>query len=115
MLSRKYRLTGVKNFARVQTEGKVYQSNDFGLAVLDRKDGEPSRFAFVVSTKIAKEAVDRNRIKRIIGESVRLNLLGIVNGYDMVFLAKPSILRIPTDEMMKEVKEFLIKLEFLNQ
>ena len=107
MLSRKNRLTGAKNFIRVQAEGKVYQSKDFGSAVVDRKDGAPSRFAFVVSTKIAKEAVDRNRIKRIMGEAIRLNTLNICDGIDFVFLAKPSITRIPTTEIMKEVKESL--------
>ena len=113
MLSRKNRLTGAENFARVQAEGKVYQSKNFGIAAIDRKDGAPSRFAFVVSTKIAKEAVDRNRIKRIIGEVVRLNMFSIRDGFDVVFLAKPSITRIPTSEIMKEVKESLEKDGFI--
>ncbi len=115
MLSRKNRLTGVKNFARVQAEGKVLQSKNFGVAVVDRKDEAPSRFAFVVSTKIAKEAVDRNRIKRIIGEAVRLSIFNVRDGYDIVFLAKPSITRIPTTEIMKEVKESLTGGGFFKQ
>ena len=107
MLSKKSRLVGVKNFTKVQNEGRVYQSRNFGLAVVDRKDGGPSRFAFVASTKVAREAVDRNRIKRVLGEGVRLSLFDIKNGYDMVFLAKPTITRIPTDQIMKEVRESL--------
>ncbi len=107
MLSRKNRLVGPKNFERVQKEGSVYQSINFGLAVVDRVDKDPSRFASVVSKKVALEAVDRNRIKRVIGEAVRLSMFDIKNGYDMVFLAKPGITRIPTSEIMREVKECL--------
>lgn len=113
MLSKKNRLTGSENFVRVQNEGKVYQSKNFGIAVVDRKDSGPSRFAFIVSTKISKEAVDRNRIKRIMREVVRLNILNIRDGFDFVFLAKPSITRVSTEEIMKEVKESLIKEGFL--
>lgn len=107
MLSKKYRLIGAKNFTKVQKEGRVFQSKNFGVAVLDRKDETPSRFAFIASTKVAKEAVDRNRIKRVLGEGVRLSLFDIKKGFDMVFLAKPGITRIPTSEIMKEVRQCL--------
>lgn len=72
MLARKYRLTGSKNFTKVEKEGKVYQSTNFGIAYVRREDEDPSRFAFIVSTKIAKDAVDRNRFKRAMSEGVRL-------------------------------------------
>ena len=107
MLSRKSRLIGVSNFTKVQKEGRVYQSANFGLAVVDRKDLDPSRFAFVASTKVAREAVDRNRIKRVMGEAVRLSLFDLKKGYNMVFLAKPGITRVPTSEIMKEVRQCL--------
>jgi ribonuclease P protein component len=109
MLSKKNRLTEEKDFVRVQADGKVYQSANFGIAVADRNDSGPSRFAFIVSNKIAKEAVDRNRIKRVMSEVIRLNVTNIRDGLDVVFLAKPSITRVPTTEIMKEVKESLEK------
>ena len=85
----------------------MFQSKNFGLAVVDRKDIEPSRFAFVVSKKVAGEAVDRNRVKRILGEGVRLSLFDIKPGFDMVFLARPTITRFSTADIMREVKECL--------
>src|SRR3990167_1552415 len=110
MIAKKIRLTGSKNFTRVQKEGKMFQSVNFGIAYIDRKDESPSRFAFVVSTKIAKAAVDRNRFKRAMGEAVRIESSRLQPGYDVVFLAKTLIVRIPTSEIMKEVVRALTEL-----
>jgi ribonuclease P protein component len=104
MLAKKFRLSGSKTFENVQKEGKMFQSANFGVAYLDRKDELPSRFAFIVSTKIAKDAVDRNRFKRAMSESVRIASIDLKTGFDVVFLAKTSIIRIPTDGVMKEVR-----------
>jgi len=104
MLAKKFRLTGGKDFKNVEVNGKTFQSANFGIAYLDKKDVCPPRFAFVVSTKISKEAVDRNTIKRHISETVRLMVNEVKEGYDVVFLAKPSIMRCPADEIAREVR-----------
>lgn len=110
MLAKKYKLTGSKDYARVQDEGKVVQSENFGMAYLNRKDDLPSRFGFVISTKVAKDAVDRNRYKRAMSEAVRIETINLTTGYDVVFLAKPIILKASTVVVMKEVKNTLKKL-----
>lgn len=107
MLAKKFRLTEQKDFKKIQEEGRVHQFNSFGVAMLEKDGEEASRFGFIVSTKIAKDAVDRNRFKRAMSESVRMNSTDIKNGFDVVFLAKTSIVRVPTSEIMKEVKEAL--------
>ena len=104
MLAKKFRLTGGKDFKNVEVNGKTFQSANFGIAYLDRENFGPPRFAFVVSTKISKEAVDRNTIKRHISETVRLMVNEVKEGYDVVFLAKPSIMRCPADEIAREVR-----------
>jgi ribonuclease P protein component len=104
MLAKKFRLTGQKNFEKVEKLGETFQSNNFGIAYLDRGDKNPPRFAFVVSTKISKEAVDRNTIKRHISETVRLMVGEIKEGLDVVFLAKTTIIRCPADEIVREVR-----------
>lgn len=104
MLARKNRLIDSKDFKRVEKEGTVFQSQNFGLAYFNRKDEEPSKFGFVVSTKIAKDAVDRNRFKRAMSESVRTSGTYLKPGFDVVFLAKTSIVKTPTSDIMKEVK-----------
>ena len=88
MLSKKYKLTDSSDFKKVQNEGKVYQSNNFGIAYLKRNDAQTSRFAFIVSTKISKDAVDRNRFKRTMSDAVRLSTIDLLPGFDVVFLGK---------------------------
>lgn len=107
MLPGKYRLKKRSSFARVELSGKMSQFPLFGLGVLDREDKEPSKFGFVISTKISKKAVDRNKIKRIISEEVRLNYKNTKVGYDVVFLAKPAILRKEEEYIRKEVVKAL--------
>ena len=104
MLAKKFKLTETKDYAKVQENGKVFQSDNFGIAYLDRGDQDASRFGFIVSTKIAKEAVDRNRCKRAMSEAVRINSIDLLPGFDIVFLAKTSIARASTADIMKEVR-----------
>jgi len=107
MLPSKYRLKKRSSFARVELSGKVSQFPLFGLGVLKREDKKPSKFGFVISTRISKKAVDRNKIKRILSEEVRLNYKSIKPGYNVVFLVKPSILKKDEDYIRKEVLKSL--------
>ena len=91
MLSKKHRLPLRYELHRVQKEGEVYQFPYFAL-LLARNNLGFSRFAFIVSNKIHKRATKRNRIKRLLRESVRSFLPITKPGFDGVFLAKKSIL-----------------------
>ena len=104
MLARKFRLSEKRDFEKIQNEGKVFQSANFGIGILKRGDSDVSRFGFIVSTKIAKDAVDRNRFKRAMSEAVRMSMSDLSEGYDVVFLAKTSIVRVSTEQIMKEVR-----------
>lgn len=113
MLGRESRLSDPNDFKRIQEKGKVFQFSNFGIGVYERGDGKPSRFGFVISVKVAKRAVDRNNVKRILSEAVRFLLVNAKKGFDVVFLAKPSILRGSTAEVSKEVKEALKEIELI--
>lgn len=105
MLAKKFRLTQSRDFRKVQETGTTYQSPNFGIAMLDRHDTDPTRFAFVISTKISKDAVDRNTIRRHMSETVRLLTNYVKDGMDVVFLAKTSIIKVPADGIVREVRE----------
>lgn len=116
MLASKNRLKKKINFARVEIDGKLIQSNSFGLGIYNRSkdfNGETNntetRFGFIISTKISKKAVTRNKIKRIIAEVVRKELDTIQKGLDVVFLIKPNILKVKKEELEKEVYEIIAK------
>lgn len=49
---------------------------------------EMSRFGFIVGLKISKKAVERNKIKRLLSEVIRVNLKQIKNNYDIITVVK---------------------------
>ena len=105
MIASVYRLRGNNSFKEVLDKGKMVQSDSFGIAFVKREDEEVPRFGFIVSTKVSKEAVQRNRIKRALSEAVRFMTSDIKSGYDVVFLAKQRAARSSTDVLMNEVRE----------
>lgn len=129
MLASKNRLKKKINFARIEIDGKMIQSKSFGMGVYDRlniynseevindeSDRKESHFGFIISTKISKKAVIRNKIKRIIAEVVRKRLNDITRGLDVVFLIKPAAVKmngesvaINKEELEKEVNEIITK------
>lgn len=111
MLAKEYKLRGDKIFERVKKEGRKFQSDNFGVSVLKREDQDNPRFGFVISKKISKMAVHRNRIERAFNETVRQNMQIIPKGYDYVFLVKKGIMRKTVEEMMFEIKSFLQRVE----
>jgi ribonuclease P protein component len=110
MLASKNLLKGKNRVEEVKKKGNLFQSESFGATVIKRDDEGPQRFAFVISTKISKLAVHRNRIKRALGEAVRRNLKRAPKNIDVVFLAKKNADSKTTDELMKETEKFLSDL-----
>ena len=95
----------------LRDKGKLIPGNLFGMSFL--KEGEEeNRFGFVISKKISKRAVDRNRIKRLLSESVKKNL-EILNSKSLkiVFLAKKTLLGKKMEEVEPEVKTMLEKIK----
>lgn len=91
MLPPKYRLPLRDELHQIQKNGEVYQFPLFGLLV-GKKKLSLSRFGFIVSNKIHKRATKRNKIKRLLRESVQKLLPKIKPGFAVVFLVKKGIL-----------------------
>lgn len=106
MLAREYRIKKKELIEEIKKQGKVLQSENFGVAKLTNDDNEKPRFAFIISTKISKLAVHRNRINRALHEGVRRVLKSVPSKFDYVFLAKKSIAKKTTEEIIKEVESF---------
>ena len=76
-------------FERVRRAGRSWAS---GPVVLNAAPNgqEGNRFGFVTGKKVGG-AVERNRARRLIREAVRLKLPLLKPGYDLVWVARPSI------------------------
>lgn len=73
MLSQKSRISNPRLIDKLNKEGKAFKTSHFVFKYLPSQFGE-SKFAAVVSKKIAPKAFDRNRLRRQIAESLRLNM-----------------------------------------
>src|SRR4030042_2702395 len=107
ILPEQSRLKGSKLIESVKKGGKIQQSENFGVCYLNKDEKQTSRFAFIVSKKISKLAVNRNRINRAFNEGVRRCLKIIPKGVDFIFLAKREIANRSTEEIIKEVENFI--------
>jgi len=73
MLSRTNRISNDRLIEKLQKRGKIFKTTHFIFKFLP-SDLAGSKFAILITKKIAPKAVDRNRLKRQINESIRLNL-----------------------------------------
>jgi ribonuclease P protein component len=112
MLARDNRLDP-KDFSTLKRQGKISHSESFSISYRKRADKLPSRFGFVVSTKISTKATIRNKSKRALREGVRHITTIAKPGYDCVFLAKPVIVKKYTSELLEEVRTALTKIKVL--
>jgi len=74
-------------------------------------DFKVREIGIVVSKKISKKAVERNKIKRLLSEAIRRNLGEVKEGYRMVFLSKKEILGKSLGEIEEEVRRVIGKNE----
>ncbi len=114
MLPKENRLVRKPDFEKVKEKGEKFQSHLFGLLVFPNEE-DVSRFGFVISTKLSKKAVKRNRVKRILREQVRLSLPKIKNGFDVIFLGKKALLEVSYKEIGKEIKRLFKKSGLLEE
>src|SRR5262245_14260459 len=97
MLKKTNRLAKAADIGKVFAKGRAFFNQFFTVKFLP--DPKTRRFTVVVSTKVHKSAVKRNRLKRIVRESVRRNLGGFRAGSYML-IAKPKIASLPEKEIL---------------
>jgi ribonuclease P protein component len=108
MLKKQHRLAKSKDVQITVKKGRSFFNTLFTLKALPTRSGTV-RFTVVVSTKVAKNAVERNRIKRVVREAVRLSLDKLLPS-DYALLVKPKakgleskILRAEFERLLKPV------------
>lgn len=89
MLPKRNRIKKRKDFERIFRHGKEAEYD--GLLLKVKASDQPfSRFGFIVSNKVSKKAVVRNRIRRQLHEVVRKLLPEIKTSVDGVFITRPG-------------------------
>lgn len=97
MLKRENRLAKSKDIQTAFARGRTFFNPFFSIRFLPKPTQK--RFTVVVSTKVYKRAVARNRLKRLVREYLRKNL-DKFSGGSYVIAAKPKITSLPETEII---------------
>lgn len=106
MLSARYRFHGHGSLRYVYKNGQAARSRLLTVKYTRNKHRKYSRFAVVVSKKVHKSAVGRNRIRRRMYEIIRQELPEIAEAHDVVVIVTSSeVLALPAPELPQIVRQ----------
>lgn len=110
-LNIKNRLKKKKEFDDVFQNGKTVNGS-FLFIKFKKNNLEVPRFGFIAGLKISKKAVERNRIKRLLSEVVRVELKHIKNNYDIITVVKSAaIIKADKNDVIDDFNIILKKLK----
>ncbi|HEV2581556.1 MAG TPA: ribonuclease P protein component [Ktedonobacteraceae bacterium] len=112
-LSRVWRLRNNSDFQRVRQQGQNLSSR---LLILAWNPNEVAqlRVGFVVSKRISKRAVQRNYIKRLLGEAVRGVLPALPANIDIVFTARGQVAATDLSALRQDMLALLRRAKLLS-
>ena len=113
MLSKKYRFHSRGGVRHTYQHGKTIRDAKISL-VFANNSRKNQRFAVVVSKKVLKSAVGRNKIRRRVYEAVRLELANIEKPVDCIFIVYTrEISVIDFEELRSLIHSLLIEAKII--
>ena len=112
MIAKDIRISRKKDFDLILRSKLKFYSNNLVLR-FSKNELSKSRFCVVVSKKISKKAVDRNKIRRRIYEIVRLNYNKIKPNFDFMIFVSRGILKMKYQEIEQEILSLFKKAKVL--
>lgn len=103
MLARKHRINK-KLFEEILKKGKIFSSDYLYIKTLPISE-KHSAFTFVVSSKVAKRAVERNKLKRRARHIVKKILPKIEKGLGVIIFFKKGVEKMTFSELEKEIND----------
>ena len=105
MLASKHRFHGHGSLRYVYAKGRVVRTKLFVCKTTDNRRRTEPRVAVVVSKKVMKSAVRRNRIRRRLYEAIRDELPALRQQTDIVFIVtSPELMTIAPLELIASVQ-----------
>jgi ribonuclease P protein component len=111
-LNHAVRLRKNSDFQRVRQQGRSIMSPLLILAWMPN-DGARIRVGFVISKRISKRAVDRNYMKRLLSEAMRVFLPRLPGGLDIVVSARQEASSVDLRILKQDMLALLRKAHLL--
>ncbi len=112
MISTLFRFHGHNSLRYVYSNGKAVRTQLFTVKYVVNTHRKHPRFSVVVSKKVIKSAVGRNRIRRRLYEYLRLHTSELNNTYDIVIICTSAELRtLPYAEISEQLTQLFNKAE----
>ena len=112
MLPKINRIAKKPEITAIFKNGRLFKNRNLNLRVL-KNNLNLCRFIFIVSNKVAKKAVRRNKIKRWLREIVYKTLDKFNAGYDIMLVARPSIINQDFKDLNEELLASFSKMKIL--
>ena len=109
MLNKINRLTKKKEFESVYKKGRSSFDKIIGVKTISN-NLNLNRFGIIVSIKISKQAVIRNKVKRRLREAVRLEINDLKPGNDIIIITLPSIKESEFTDISNSLKKHFYRL-----
>lgn len=104
MIARKHRFHGYGSLRYVYQHGQTVRGPICAMRFVTNPKREDYRLAVVVSKKVSKSAVKRNRIRRRLFEAMRLESDRFTAAYDIVITVfNDELLKLPSDDVRKMI------------
>ncbi|WP_165423572.1 ribonuclease P protein component [Ktedonosporobacter rubrisoli] len=113
-LNRALRLRKSSDFQRARQQGRMLTSRLL-ILVWAPNNLTTLRVGFVVSKRISKRAVERNYIKRLLGEAVRPVLADLPTGWDIILSAKHQASGVDLSTLKEDITTLLRRARLLDQ
>lgn len=112
MIPASFRFKGHNSLRYVYANGKAVRSPQLTVKWVKNTHRSLSRNSVVVSKKVIKGAIGRNRIRRRIYEYVRINLPRLNDTYDIVIICtSPELRTMPHDELSTLLDQLFLKAD----
>jgi len=112
MLPQANRIKKKKDFEIIFRNSKSLKNSLFILKII-KNDLGINRVGFVVSKKVSKKAVIRNKIRRRLSDTVKAEMGNIKLGIDLVFIALPGIEKREFPEIKEAIIDALLKTKLI--
>lgn len=109
MFNQNNRLRKTKEIEKTFKNGKSFYNNLLGFKVL-KNDLNESRFCVIISAKISKKAVERNKIKRRVRAVINNDLGQVKKGFDVIIIVTKNIINLGFSDLKQEIEDSLKKI-----